>query len=542
MKKMRTVLTLLLVATFGLLSAQTLTVKREKEKFGYADETGKMVIKAQYAKAYPFGEDGRAKVQKGDKWGYIGRDGKPVINIEYDEIGEFKDNRALVKKGKKYGYINYDGTYYIKPEYNFIGTPNEQGWTWVGKGKSLKAAQIGLYHNDMLVIKPTLCYLGFFCKTDTADYASGNPVSSPSNIPENYEITQNLIKLTESDAPYIWFSLGGKITIFDLDGKMIMKAQKGAVGMPKDGYSIVRVYDQKKNTYSYNYVSVDGKSKTLFKKPIVQHLNSDDLYESCKPFDDGVALCGTDKEAYLIDTKGTVLTPVYSRLNPVKDHGFVSETGGLYGLLSLKGDVILAPTYSKIVLPFENSDIMPTQNRTGKFGFINFKGEEVVPFRFDDASAFFDGKGYVKENGKYGIVDPNGNYLVANRWNNILPTKVAGCDYVWVADGDKWHCLQISKDKICFNDSFDEVSPFDSKNRAIYKNGDLYGAVSTTGSTVLPPRFVTIQLAYAALDAIDKDGKEAMTDNDAYRFNIYNNPDRHKFSLKQPVTAEMWDY
>ena len=102
MKRLRTFLTLLFAVTVGLLSAQTLTVKREKDKFGYADEAGNMVIKAQYKKAYPFGEDGRAKVQKGDKWGYIDKTGKPVIRIEYDEIGEFKDNKALVKKNKKY--------------------------------------------------------------------------------------------------------------------------------------------------------------------------------------------------------------------------------------------------------------------------------------------------------------------------------------------------------------------------------------------------------------------------------------------------------
>ena len=542
MKKLRTSLTLLFAVTVGLLSAQTLTVKREKDKFGYADETGKMVIKAQYKKAYPFGEDGRAKVQKGDKWGYIDKTGKPIIKIEYDEIGEFKDNKALIKKNKKYGYLNYDGSFYIKPDYNFIGTPNEQGWTWVGKGKTLKEALLGLYHNNVLVIKPMRCYLGFYCKTDTADYTLGKPVSYLSGIPENYEIEQNFSKLTTSDEPYIWLSLGGKTALYNLEGKMIMKLQSGAVGMPKDGYAIVRSHNSKKKTYTYNYITVDGKANKLFKKPIVQKIDAENIYESCHPFNNGKALCGTENEAYLINTKGDVLTPVYNRLIPVEGQGFISMGDNLYGLVSLNGDVIMAPTYSKILLPFENTGIMPAQNRSGNFGFINFKGEEVVPFRFEDARAFFDNKGYVKENGKYGVVDLNGNYIVANKWHKILPATTTGCDYIWVSDGSKWQCLQISKDKISFNDKFDEVAAFDSKNRALYKNGDFFGAVSINGSIVLPPRFTSVKLASAALNSIDKENKDAMTESEAYRFNIYNNPERHNFNLNQLVSAEMWDY
>lgn len=542
MKRLRTFLTLLFAVTVGLLSAQTLTVKREKDKFGYADEAGNMVIKAQYKKAYPFGEDGRAKVQKGDKWGYIDKTGKPVIRIEYDEIGEFKDNKALVKKNKKYGYLNYDGTFYIKPDYNFIGTPNDKGWIWVGKGKTLKEAQLGLYHNDVLVIKPMLCYLGFYCKTDTADYTLGNAVSLTSGIPDNYEIKQNLSKLTTSDEPYIWTSLGGKTAIYDLDGKLILKPQSGAVGMPKDGYAMIRTYNSKKKTYTYNYVTVDGKTKKLFKKPFVQKIDEENIYESCHPFNGGIALCGTENKAYLVNTKGDVLTPVYNYMAPVVGYGFISKADNLYGLVSPKGDVIMAPTYSNILLPFENTSIMPARNSAGQFGFINFKGEEVVPFHFEDAKAFFDGKGYVKENGKYGVIDVNGKYLVANRWNDITPAIVSGCDYIWVNDGGKWQCLQISTDKLCFDEKFDEVAPFDKKNRALYKSGDLFGAVSANGATVLPLRFTSVSLASDALDTIDKENKEAMTDSEAYRFNIYHHPDRHKFNLNQSVSAGMWDY
>ena len=545
MKMLRIPLALLLSACVGMLSAQSLTVKQEKEKFGYADDAGKMVIKAEYTKAYPFDNSGRAKVSKGEKWGFIDKDGKPVIKIEYDEIGEFKNGIALVKKNKKYGYINYDGTDYIKPDYNFIGTPNEQGWTWVGKGKTLESAQLGLYHNDKLIIKPTLCYLGFYVNTDSIDYRLGDPVPTVSGIPANFEIKQNLSKISETTEPYIWLSLSGMTRLFDLDGNPVIKVQKGAMGMPRDGYSIVRSWNSKKNTYSYNYVSADGKSTKLFKKPIVQILDSVGSYESCRPFSNGFAQCGTEKETYIIDTTGKTHSAVYNHLTPVKGHGFISMTDGKYGLIAPNGDEILPLVYGSILEPFKDSDIMPASDGTsGKFGFISFKGNTVVPFRFDDAISFFDGKGYVKENGKYGVVDINGNYIVQNRWGAMKPAEVAGCDYIWVKadDNANWQCLKMSGDSISFNNTFEDVFAFDSKNRALFKQGEMYGAVNATGAIVLPVRLSSAEIAALAIKTIDGSGKERMSDIEAYRFNVYNNKDRHKLELKKPVAVEMWDF
>lgn len=97
MTQLRIAFTLLLTALVGALSAQTLTVMKEKEKYGYADENGKMIIKAQYTQAYPF-ENGKAKVRKGDKWGYIDEKGKALIAIDYENIEPFENGIARVKK------------------------------------------------------------------------------------------------------------------------------------------------------------------------------------------------------------------------------------------------------------------------------------------------------------------------------------------------------------------------------------------------------------------------------------------------------------
>lgn len=547
MTQLRIAFTLLLTALVGALSAQTLTVMKEKEKYGYADENGKMIIKAQYTQAYPF-ENGKAKVRKGDKWGYIDEKGKALIAIDYENIEPFENGIARVKKGGKYGYIKEDGTIYIKPEYDFIGTFNEDGWLWVGKGKSLKESNKGLYRHDQLIMKPGPQYLGFYVRTDSADYTDGHPIGTNEAGPAHNEIKTNFCRLSRSTEPYIWtMPLGIYTRIFDLDGLQVVAQQTGAVGMPKDGYSIVRKYANKKGKiyYDFNYVAADGKSKKLFKKDIRQQVDTADIYESCTPFHNGKALCGTESLAYLIDNQGNTLTDMYDRLTPVKGLGYISRQGDRYGLLSLGGQENVAPSFQLILPPFEGSQILPAQdNSTGRFGFIDFSGKQLVPFRFEDAIAFTDGKGYVKENGYYGIVDLQGNYIVKNRWQHILPATTAGCDYLWVQSPEtsKWQCLNISRDALSFDSAFDGANSFDDKGRALIMSGDKIGAVSVDGTSILPVRFTTQDIASAALRYLDNEGKSFMNDTEAFRFNIYNNGERHKYRLHQQIADEMWDF
>ena len=51
--------------------------------------------------------------RKGDKWGYIDKKGKIVIPIQYDDAWPFSDNGlARVKVNGKWGYIDKKGTQY----------------------------------------------------------------------------------------------------------------------------------------------------------------------------------------------------------------------------------------------------------------------------------------------------------------------------------------------------------------------------------------------------------------------------------------------
>jgi WG containing repeat len=97
---------------------------QEQGKWGYIDKTGTMVIPPQFKYVRVF-QEGLAAVSVGDKWGYIDKTGKFVINPQYDSALDFDNGVAEVglKLGKtdsmldeyQYGYINRNGKYIWQP-------------------------------------------------------------------------------------------------------------------------------------------------------------------------------------------------------------------------------------------------------------------------------------------------------------------------------------------------------------------------------------------------------------------------------------------
>ena len=68
--------------------------------------------------------------KKGDKYGYIDKDGKIVIEHKFAIAYNFKDGLALVKeelgkKGPGYGYIKKNGEYFIEPKFMNARSFNE---------------------------------------------------------------------------------------------------------------------------------------------------------------------------------------------------------------------------------------------------------------------------------------------------------------------------------------------------------------------------------------------------------------------------------
>ncbi len=56
----------------------------------------------------------------------------------------------------------------------------------------------------------------------------------------------------------------------------------------------------------------------------------------------------------------------------------------------------------------------------GKYGFINEKGDVVIPLRFDRVSSFKEGLAWIKLNGKYGYINNKGKLVIPIKYDNAM--------------------------------------------------------------------------------------------------------------------------
>ena len=109
-------------ATFD--SSEGLSPVKVGDKCGYIDKNGRFVINPQFDVAGNFSE-GLARVKVGDKWGYINRTGRFVINPQFGDAKNFRDGLSVVDINAKWGYIDKVGKYIIFPQFNYAAAFSE---------------------------------------------------------------------------------------------------------------------------------------------------------------------------------------------------------------------------------------------------------------------------------------------------------------------------------------------------------------------------------------------------------------------------------
>ena len=80
-------------------------VRDGKEKFGFIDKSGKIVVDFQYDWAEQF-FDGLAMVSKDGKHGYVNTAGEVDIPLQFDGADHFAEGLAAVASGDRWGFID----------------------------------------------------------------------------------------------------------------------------------------------------------------------------------------------------------------------------------------------------------------------------------------------------------------------------------------------------------------------------------------------------------------------------------------------------
>lgn len=120
--------------------------------------------------------------------------------------------------------------------------------------------------------------------------------------------------------------------------------------------------------------------------------------------------------SFLIDATGKELAKFEQ--NTVFDIEYIGEGYFLVQDVNQKdkyvieqnGKMAFAMSYEKI---YEFSEgLARVQNKEGKYGYVDRKGNLCISFQFDDAEPFSNGLAVIAVGGKYGYIDKNGEFFI----------------------------------------------------------------------------------------------------------------------------------
>ncbi|MCB9357734.1 MAG: WG repeat-containing protein [Calditrichaeota bacterium] len=135
-------------------------------------------------------------------------------------------------------------------------------------------------------------------------------------------------------------------------------------------------------------------------------------YEWADAMTEGMArVKQNDKWGYVNLAGQLVVEPKYERARRYTEgHGAVRENGK-YGYLDRSGNVVVEFQYSKLAQEFSEG-LAAVPNAEKKFGFINERGETVIPHQFDNAHVFQEGLAAAEINEKWGFIDKTGKWVI----------------------------------------------------------------------------------------------------------------------------------
>ena len=104
----------------------------------------------------------------------------------------------------------------------------------------------------------------------------------------------------------------------------------------------------------------------------------------------------------------------------------IENKQGKWGFMNQKGQLVITPQWGS-VLDFQEgkarvSNFDSTHHIT-KCGFINTNGQIVIPLQWEYASSFCEGMAVIMTNGMCGFIDKSGKIVIAPQWNACQPFR-----------------------------------------------------------------------------------------------------------------------
>lgn len=483
-------------------SQQGMVMCAVSSKYGFLDLKGNEVIITKYDKAENFESNGLAKVGKKSSttsnsytYGYIDKKGNEIIPLKYESMGVFSNGLVIAKdpETNRYGYMDKTGKWVLKPVYlDGLGF-DSNGGSWV-KMTDGKYHYINKSGKDFGALDEK-SYKSFnkdgYAVYETSDYPyvlidkTGKIITKIADCDGIYNFSESIAGYKcKSNSKYGFLDINGKSFIdcgYDaftgfIEG--VSRVGKTLSGKTKFGYIsnkgetiLPPEYDDLqyfRNGWGVlkkdgNYFFVDKKGN--LKEPPRK-------YDNLAEFRSGYAL-GTVKGAtdhpntyYYINTqlKEEIHISAFEAYLFWDDVAVVVIDDG-YDLMNKKGGVFAS--LEADLIKFSTENMLAIKDK-GKWGFVDDKGNMVIPPKYDSCEQFKYGLAKFKKAGKWGILDKKGNEVFEAKYENIIP-----CENGLLIYYDKFWGVMDKTGKILVPPTYYTITTFE-KDKALARLGKSY--------------------------------------------------------------------
>ncbi len=188
-----------------------------------------------------------------------------------------------------------------------------------------------------------------------------------------------------------------------------------------------------------------------------------------------------------IDSRGNVISEAQWSQAAAFSQGLAAVSrDGKCGFINTKGEIVIPLEYSTATSFTENG--LAIVSKSGLYGFINMQGEVVIPLKYEQVSAFSEGLACVKWNDRYHYIRPDGTQAFKDDFARARSFS-NGMAYVvkWSGPVSDSSFINLNG-AVMFESSYQyDFGSFSAQGLCTRSKGiDDYGFVDQRGNVVIP--------------------------------------------------------
>lgn len=332
--------------------------------------------------------------RKSNLWGYVNEKKEILIPIEFTYAEPFVNGSAVVKHGKQFKLIDKkaNSLFVCDSIVRVADFPNllvliDQKWGLIDpKGKILvKVIYPSIYSDNKAIAS---IYFGPN-ESGRIDVRNGSVYVYPGS--EIYPPQQGYAEVKKDD----------KTGLIDSTGRLLIPIKFDQVSVWSEGTILTGMQEGEEGKYG------------LYNKQGKEILKAE--YDDISVFKEGLARVRKNEDYGFIDTSGKFVLPLKYKFATEFSEGiaiYIDESDQLEPnvFINKQGQELFRKNYPGGVGKFSEGLCLVGHNVKGSiiFGYINTKGEEVIPFQFDGAYSFCEGRALVVRGTALYIIDKSG--------------------------------------------------------------------------------------------------------------------------------------